>query len=73
MWLEEIILNKMKYSEITNLSLEELKQKVATEEKALENLYFAHAITPLENPMQLKHRRKLVARLNTALTTKLKA
>ncbi|PIB36425.1 50S ribosomal protein L29 [Reichenbachiella sp. 5M10] len=60
----------MKNSEIKGLSLEELKSKVIAEKDALAKLQFAHAITPIENPMRLKDSKKLVARLNTEIRAK---
>lgn len=60
----------MKNSEIKGLSLEELKSKLAAEKEALSKLKFAHAITPIENPMRLKEAKKLVARLNTEIRAK---
>lgn len=60
----------MKNSEIKGLSLEELKSKVAAEKDSLDKLKFAHAITPIENPMRLKDSKKLVARLNTEIRAK---
>jgi len=63
----------MKNSEIKALSASELKDAIAEEKNALFNLKFAHAISPLENPMQIKFKRKLIARLSTELTAKAKA
>ena len=60
----------MKNSEIRALTVEELKQKLEGENEALKKLKFAHAISPIENPMKLREARKLVARLNTALRQK---
>ena len=60
----------MKNSEIRALSVEELRQKIAGEKESLEKLRFAHAISPIENPMKLRESRKLIARLNTALQQK---
>lgn len=60
----------MENSEIKGLSLEELKSKLAAEKEALGKLKFAHAITPIENPMRLKEAKKLVARLNTEIRAK---
>ena len=60
----------MKNSEIRALTVEELKQKLAGENESLEKLKFAHAISPIENPMKLREARKLIARLNTALRQK---
>lgn len=60
----------MKSVEIKALSVEDLKQKISSEEETLQKLKFAHAITPIENPMNIRHTRKLVARLKTELTVK---
>ena len=62
----------MKQADIKALSLEELKEKIASESKALEKLKFAHSVSPLENPMQIKELRKTIARLNTELVAKTK-
>jgi large subunit ribosomal protein L29 len=56
----------MKYKEIRSLSLEERNAKLAAEEENLKKLRFAHAISPIENPMRIKHSRKLIAKLKTA-------
>jgi len=58
----------MKNSEIRALNEAELKQKIASEEEALQKIKFAHAITPIENPMKIKQSRRLVARLKTAMS-----
>jgi large subunit ribosomal protein L29 len=58
----------MKQSEIKNLSLEDLRDKLAESQKQLTDMRMAHAITPLENPLQLRDARKVVARLLTAIT-----
>ena len=60
----------MKNSELRALTLEELTQKIASEVEALQKLKFAHAISPIENPMKIKGTRKLIARMQTALTEK---
>jgi large subunit ribosomal protein L29 len=60
----------MKNSEIRALSLEELKQKLASEQEAYNKLKFAHAISPIENPMKIRETRKLIARLQTELKAK---
>jgi large subunit ribosomal protein L29 len=56
----------MKYGELNSLSLEERNAKLLAEEENLKKLRFAHAISPIENPMRIKHSRKLIARLKTA-------
>lgn len=56
----------MKYKDIRSLSLEERNVKLTAEEENLKKLRFAHAISPIENPMRIKHSRKLIAKLKTA-------
>tara|TARA_B100000579_G_C22780722_1_gene829149 strand:- start:1243 stop:1443 length:201 start_codon:yes stop_codon:yes gene_type:complete len=58
----------MKKSEIEKLSLEDLKDKLAEFQKQLSDLKMNHAVSPLENPLQIKIARKAVARLLTAIT-----
>ena len=60
----------MKNSEIKALSIDELKQKISSEEEAIEKLKFAHAVSPIENPMRLRESKKLIARLKTELRAK---
>jgi len=56
----------MKYEEISTLSPEELQEKIIAEIENLRKLKFAHAISPIENPMRIRHTKKLIARLKTA-------
>ena len=58
----------MKQSEIKNLSKEDLQDKLAEFQKQLEELKMTHAISPLENPLQIKTARRAIARINTALS-----
>lgn len=60
----------MKNSEIHSLTVEELQEKITTEVVAYDKLKFSHAISPIENPMQIRKSRKLIARLKTALNAK---
>ena len=60
----------MKNSEIKALSLDELQGKLEVEQDSLQKLKFAHAITPVENPMRIKEARKLVARIRTEIRAK---
>lgn len=55
----------MKNSEIKALSSEELNERLNTERANMQNLRFAHAISPLENPMKLRETKRNIARLNT--------
>ena len=58
----------MKQSEIVNLSKEDLIDKIAEFRKQLDDLKMTHAISPLENPIQIRNLRRTFARLNTALS-----
>ncbi|MGI9546497.1 MAG: 50S ribosomal protein L29 [Flavobacteriaceae bacterium] len=58
----------MKQSEIKELSVEELKEKMAEYKKQHADLRMAHAVTPLENPLQVRKARRTLARLATELT-----
>ena len=60
----------MKNAEIKALSGAELKERIASEKETLQKLNFAHAITPIENPMKIRDSRKLIARLSTELRAK---
>ena len=60
----------MKNSEIKGLSIDELKSKLTAEKESLAKLKFAHAITPIENPMRLREAKKMVARISTELRAK---
>ena len=58
----------MKQSEIKELSTAELQEKLSDTKKACVDLKMTHAISPLENPIQLRNVRRSVARLATELT-----
>jgi large subunit ribosomal protein L29 len=58
----------MKQSEIRELSMEGLKEKMVEFRKQHADLKIAHAVTPLENPLQIRKARRTVARLATELT-----
>ena len=58
----------MKQSEIKELSTAELQEKLGETKKAYSDLKLTHAISTLENPIQLRSVRRSVARLATELT-----
>jgi len=58
----------MKNEEIRALSLDDLRTQIKTEQTNGQQMRFAHAISPLENPGRLKANRKPVARLQTELS-----
>ena len=55
---------------LKDLSEVDLKARIQEDELRLKKLEFAHAISPLENPMSIRSLRKDVARLKTALSEK---
>lgn len=59
-----------KKKEISEMSVEELREQLAETQKTYSSLKSTHAVSPLDNPMQLRHARKDIARLQTALTAK---
>jgi large subunit ribosomal protein L29 len=58
----------MKQSEIKELSVAELQEKLSETKKSYLDLKMAHAVSPLENPIQLRSVRRNIARLATELT-----
>lgn len=58
----------MKVADIKNMSSKELQEKIASEEKRLNRMRLDHAITPLQNPSQIKSLRKDIARMKTILS-----
>ena len=58
----------MKQSEIKEMSVAELQEKLGEIKKSYSDLKMAHAISPLENPIQLRTLRRNVARIATELT-----
>ena len=52
---------------LKDLSEVDLKARIQEDELRLKKLEFAHAISPLENPMGLRSIRKDLARLKTEL------
>lgn len=57
----------MKASEIKELSLADLKEKIEFMENQQQKLKLTHAVSQLENPLQLRANRRTIARLKTAL------
>ncbi|EMR04044.1 50S ribosomal protein L29 [Cesiribacter andamanensis] len=60
----------MKNQEIRSLSADELKERIAAEKEGLQKLKFAHEISPVENPMKIRHSRRLIAKMETELRAK---
>lgn len=63
------MLKKIDYlKSIQGLSDSDLKARIQEDEMRLKKLEFAHAISPVENPMSIRGLRKDIARLKTELT-----
>ena len=60
----------MKNTEIKNLSVEELQNKLAEIQGEYQKLRLAHNISPIENTIQIRGLRKTIARIKTELTNK---
>ncbi len=58
----------MKQSEVIGLSIAELQEELSKSKKAYSELKMAHALSPLENPLQIRSVRKSIARIATELT-----
>ena len=57
----------MKQQEVVKLSNEELNEQLVENKKKYNELKMAHAVSPLENPIQIKALRKSTARIMTEL------
>jgi large subunit ribosomal protein L29 len=55
---------------LKDLTVTDLKARIDEDQLRLKKLEFAHAISPLENPMSIRGLRKDIARLKTELTKK---
>ena len=58
----------MKAQVLTDMPLNELTDLLNTERERLVKMKMSHAVSPLENPMQIKFARKTVARIMTELS-----
>ena len=55
---------------IQGLSEQDIQSRIKEDEMRLKKLEFAHAISPLENPMSIRGLRREIARLKTELKKK---
>ena len=60
----------MKKEDLKGLSTDQLRTEIGAEQDRLLKLQFAHAVSPIENPMRIRESRKRIARLHTELTAK---
>ena len=57
----------MKQKEVNTMTLDELQDKLAQLQKSYKEAKFTHALSNLENPLQLRLQRRVIARLQTEL------
>jgi len=60
----------MKSTEIKNLSLKDLTEKIEELETIQRKMILNHQISPIENPLQIRSNRRDIARLKTELRKK---
>ena len=58
----------MKAQVLTDMPLNELHDLLSTEREKLVRMKMSHAVSPMENPMQIKFARKTVARIMTEIS-----
>ena len=57
----------MKYSELKELTTQELQEKLVEEKGSLQKSKMAHSISPLENPLSIRESRRSIARISYEL------
>jgi large subunit ribosomal protein L29 len=58
----------MKAQVLTDMPENELQDLLATEREKLIKMKMSHAVSPMENPLQIKFTRKSIARVMTELS-----
>lgn len=64
---------QLKNEDIRELSVQDLNDRIAELKGQYRKKQFAHAVSPLENPLELRWMRRDIARLKTELTKRMKA
>lgn len=57
----------MKTSEIKELTVAEIVEKINVDKEKLVRMRLSHAVSPLDNPQEIKDVRRNIARLSTVL------
>jgi large subunit ribosomal protein L29 len=60
----------MNSSEIRELSIKELEERLESEENMMVRMRMNHAVSPLDNPNKIVETRKNIARLKTEMRTR---
>ena len=63
---------KSNSSDIKTLTADQIQSKVKVDKEVLAKLKFAHAVSPIENPMRIKFLKKDIARMLTELSARTK-
>ena len=58
----------MKEQVLIDIPLNELQDLLLTEKQKLVRMKMSHAVSPMENPMQIRFARKTIARIMTELS-----
>ena len=60
----------MKTAEIKDMSVQDLQERIAAEKARLSTMKLQHAVSPVENPSEIKKTRRDIARMMTILRQK---
>ena len=60
----------MKTAEIKEMSVLDLQERIASEQARLATMKVQHAVSPVENPSEIKKTRRDIARMLTVLRQK---
>ena len=60
----------MKTAEIKEMSVQDLQERIASERARLATMKVQHAVSPVEDPSQIKKTRRDIARMMTILRQK---
>jgi large subunit ribosomal protein L29 len=60
----------MKVAEIKEMTISEIEEKIENEQAHLQQLELNHSVSPLDNPLKIRHTRRNIARLMTILSQK---
>ena len=58
----------MKQKEVIEMSIDELNEKLTSLKKDLREMKMTHAVSPIENPLQIRNIRRTIARINGELS-----
>ena len=57
----------MRPKEIRELTTDEIRQRISEEERDLQQLRFQHSVAQIEDPLVLRRKRRIIARLKTII------